>query len=88
MWCRTMWRAARDLWRYTAKTWCWAIIKERIDPGVAKTGKISDDNASTLINMNYLVNHVLPVKDEMISVYESYIAANKVEKPISGRTGT
>jgi len=56
------------------------IIKERIDPGVVKTGKISDDNASTLVNMNYIVNHVLPVKHEMISVYESYIAANKVEK--------
>jgi subtilisin family serine protease len=56
------------------------LIKERIDPGVAKTGTISDDNASTLVNMNYVINHVLPVKDHMIAVYESYIAANKVEK--------
>lgn len=56
------------------------IIKERIDPGVAKTGKISDENASTLVNMNYVINHVLPVKDEMIAVYENYIAVNKVEK--------
>jgi subtilisin family serine protease len=57
------------------------LIKESIDPGVAKTGSISDDNASTLVNMNYVVNHVLPVKDHMIKAYEAYIAANKVEKP-------
>ena len=57
------------------------LIKESIDPGVAKTGSISDDNASTLVSMNYVVNHVLPVKDHMIKAYEAYIAANKVEKP-------
>lgn len=57
------------------------FIKEGIDPGVEKTGTISDENASTLVSMNYIINHVLPVKQEMISVYEHYIAANKVEKP-------
>ena len=57
------------------------LIKESIDPGVAKTGSISDDNASTLVNMNYVIHHVLPVKNHMIQVYEAYIAANKVEKP-------
>jgi len=56
------------------------FIKEGIDPGVAKTGTISDENASTLVNMYYIINHVLPVKEDMILVYESYIAANKVEK--------
>ena len=56
------------------------FIKEGIDPGVVKTGTISDENAATLVNMNYIVNHMLPIKDDMIAVYESYIAANKVEK--------
>ena len=56
------------------------FIKEGIDPGVAKTGNISDENASTMVNFNYIIRYILPVKAEMISVYETYIAANKVEK--------
>ena len=56
------------------------FIKEGIDPGVAKTGTISDENASTMVNMNYIVNYVLPMKEDMVGVYEQYIAANKVEK--------
>ena len=56
------------------------FIKEGIDPGVTKTGTISDENASTMVNMHYVVNHMLPVKNEMISVYQQYIDANKVEK--------
>ena len=56
------------------------FVKEGIDPGVAKTGTISDENAASMVNMRYIVDHVLPVKDDMVKVYESYIAANKVEK--------
>jgi len=33
-----------------------------------------------LISMKYLVKFILPVKQEMIAVYEDYIKANKVEK--------
>jgi subtilisin family serine protease len=56
------------------------MIQEGIDPGVAKTGTISDENAATMVNMHYVVNHVLPIRADMIGVYEQYIAANKVEK--------
>ena len=56
------------------------IIKERMDPAVDKTGQMSDEIASSLISMKYLVKFILPVKQEMIAVYEDYIKANKVEK--------
>jgi len=55
-------------------------IKEGIDPGAAKSGTISSENATSMINMNYIVDHVLPVKEEMVAVYQQYIDANKVEK--------
>ena len=75
-----MWKEPRGPWKYTAKILCWVLLKKESIQGVEKTSTISDENASTLVNFTYLVNHMLPVKEEMISVYENYIATNKVEK--------
>ncbi len=57
------------------------IIQNQMDPAVEKTGNISGDMADGLINMRTAVDVVLPYREQIVSVLQAYIEANRTEKP-------
>jgi len=57
------------------------IVQAQIEPVVSQTGELSADQASSVIRIHYLITERLPLKDELIAVYQKLIDANKVEKP-------
>lgn len=52
-----------------------------LQPGVDKTGSISGDVATTLVNQRVSVAHYLPLKAERVAALAAVIEANQVEKP-------
>lgn len=57
------------------------IVKEQIDPIYEKSeGALSSDFANQLVSMKYTIDYILPLRQEIIDVYTSYIAEHKVEK--------
>ena len=56
------------------------MIQGQFDPAVEKTGHISNDIAERLLSMRYVTDFQLPFKEEIIAVFEEYIAANRFEK--------
>jgi len=57
------------------------IIQSQFEPVVEQTHQVSNQIAGQLIGMRYLVEIQLPLKDQILEVYEKYILANKMEKP-------
>ena len=57
------------------------IIQARIQPTVDKTGELSAGQAGSIIGMHFMLNERLPLKDEIVGVYQELIDANKTEKP-------
>lgn len=56
------------------------IIQSQLEPAVEHSGTISGDIANRVISMRYMMEVVLPLKDEIVTVYGSHIAQNRVEK--------
>ena len=56
------------------------IIQSELEPVVEKSGHISGDVAQRVIRMNYLINVQLPLKNEILHVFEKYITTNRIEK--------
>lgn len=56
------------------------LVEGQFDPVVGKTGQISNDIATRLISMRYVVDFQLPLKEQIIAVLEKYIATNRFEK--------
>lgn len=57
------------------------VIQARMEPAVEKTGELSADQASSVIGMRFTMKERLPLKDEIIGVYQELIDANKTVKP-------
>ena len=57
------------------------IIQSSIEPAVEKTGNISGDVANQLVGMYFTLKVILPLKNEIVEVLQTYIDRNKIEKP-------
>lgn len=56
------------------------IIQGQFDPAVEKTGHISNDVAQRLISLRYVADFQLPLKEQIVTVLDKYISANRFEK--------
>ncbi len=56
-------------------------VQSEIDPVVASTGTLTEDMARTLIAMRSTMEMFLPVREEVVAVYQKLIDANRMEKP-------
>jgi subtilisin family serine protease len=56
-------------------------VQSEIDPVVASTGALTEDMARTLIAMRSTIEMFLPVREEVVAVYQRLIDANRVVKP-------
>lgn len=56
------------------------MVQAQVDPVVAKTGALSQAQASTLLGMNFALNWSLPLKAETVAAYQAYIDAHQVQK--------
>ena len=56
------------------------LIQSQFDPVAEKTGQISNDIAEQVVSMRYVADFQLPLKDQIIAVFDKYIAANRFEK--------
>jgi len=57
------------------------IVQAQMDPQVKKTGELDADMARSIISMHYTMKERLPLKDEVIGVYQEWINSNKKIKP-------
>ena len=57
------------------------ILNANMDVAYQKTGELSADQARGLIGMYITLTERLPLKNEMIDVYQEYIDAHKTVKP-------
>ena len=57
------------------------VIQAQMEPVVEKTGELDEGQAQSLLGMHFMMTERLPVKDEIISVYQDLIDSNRVEKP-------
>jgi subtilisin family serine protease len=55
-------------------------VQMQFDPVVARSGELGSDLARSLVSMKTAERLILPLKDELRSVYADYIAANAVAK--------
>jgi len=65
---------------YLSRNFVLGIVQANFDPTAAQ-GELGSDLARSLVGMRVLLDHIMPMKDEMGAVYGAYITANKVEKP-------
>ncbi len=56
------------------------VVQSEFEPVVEKTGQISGEIAQRVVGMRYLIDVRLPVRNEILHVFEEYITANRVEK--------
>lgn len=57
------------------------IVQSRFDDGAVERGTISNEILSTLVNIRYQLDHVIPNKAGLIAPMTAYIDANAVERP-------
>jgi subtilisin family serine protease len=65
---------------YMAPNLLVGLIQMQHDPVVAKSGELGSDLARQLVSLKSAETYILPLKDELVTVYSDYIAANAVEK--------
>jgi hypothetical protein len=56
------------------------LIEAQMQPGVDKTGKISDELAMQLVNIRGMLMLILPVKQDIVEVLSQRIASHRMEK--------
>ena len=57
------------------------MIQSQYEPGVEQSHQISNDIAFEIIDARYLIEVILPLKDQILEVLDEYITANRVVKP-------
>ncbi len=63
-----------------SENFLFGVIQSQFEPAVEQTHQIGYDIATQVIGIRYLIEIQLPLKNEIIEVYEKYIMANRVEK--------
>ncbi len=56
------------------------MVQAQMDPVTAKTGELSADMAGAVIRMHFMMGEILPLKGELLAVYQEKIDANKTVK--------
>lgn len=56
------------------------MVQSQMQPVVEKTGELIAEQAASLIGMHVMLKLRLPLKDEIVAVYQAKIDANKVAK--------
>ena len=56
-------------------------LSEQMQVTVDRTGELGLEDVTSLANLRYMIDEVLPVKEAIVAVTSDYIAANRVEKP-------
>jgi hypothetical protein len=56
------------------------LIETQMQPGVDKTGELSDELAMQLVNIRGMIALVLPVKQDIVDVLSEKIASHRTEK--------
>lgn len=57
------------------------IVQAQMEPVVAKTGELSADMAGSVLGIHFMIKERLPLKGEVIAVYQGLIDAHKEFKP-------
>lgn len=57
------------------------MLQSSVDPVIEKTGSLSGEIASAIINFQYMFEYGLPLKDERLLVLSDYIDQNNAVKP-------
>jgi hypothetical protein len=57
------------------------VVQAQVDPVVAQTGEMNADQASMLLGIHFSLNERIPLKDDIIAVYQELIDAHKELKP-------
>lgn len=65
---------------YMAPNLLLGVVKMQFEPTVSQTGALGSDLARGMVSLKAAERLVLPLKQELITVYSDYIAANAVEK--------
>jgi len=63
-----------------SENWLIGLVQSQFDQAAERTGQVSNDIAARLISLRYRHDFQLPLKEEIISVLEKHIAANRIEK--------
>jgi hypothetical protein len=81
------WKDVQDILQQTkgqleilSEAFILGLVKEQLDPIVAKSGEISGDFAGQVVNLYNVLNQGLVVKDEMLAALNAVVAKNKEEK--------
>jgi subtilisin family serine protease len=57
------------------------FIAGQVEPAVARTGKVSGDLAPMLVSMRTNIKYEMPLRAEIVAVYQDYIDQHKTAKP-------
>lgn len=57
------------------------VVQSQFEPAVRQNNQIGNDIATEILNVYYLINVVLPLKEQIVDAFNRYIALNRVEKP-------
>ncbi|MCP4593390.1 MAG: S8 family serine peptidase [bacterium] len=57
------------------------VVDARLQPAVTKTGELDFEAATSVLSIHYTIDARLPLRDEIVAVFQDYIDANKTVKP-------
>jgi len=58
-----------------------SIVKGQFEPVVEQTGNVSTEIAYRIINIRYIMNVILPLKETIVETLDKHITLHRVEKP-------
>jgi subtilisin family serine protease len=74
-------KQARGMRELMTENMAMGFIAGRVEPAVRRTGQISGDLAPMLISMHTNIKCEMPLRAEIIAVYQDYINQHKTAKP-------
>jgi hypothetical protein len=74
-------KGAKSTWERRNEALIIGLLRSRFDPGVQKTGALSDALADQLVDMKVGLIEILPLKDFLVEEFSSLLSANRKEKP-------
>lgn len=73
-------KAAKGRTEMMSPTFIAGMVQSQMDPIVAQQGELSAGSANALVSMRFVLDWMMPLKDETISIYQAFIDAHQVEK--------
>ncbi len=69
------------VFQYISEALYMGSLSTTMQNSVDQTGELTLDDVASLASIRMMIDHLLPLKDEIVSVTGTYIAENRVEKP-------